>query len=128
MHKSGRIDDMQPEALERAEFAGRDQFVIAGVGVGDAPAPRRRALQPALVDRLHENENGARTRDLLRLNQLFAAPELTRRDVVLHIGNHHWNDRPWFGNAGGLSHHSDLHDLSLNLPKPCHESTPSRTL
>src|SRR6476660_1018473 len=119
---------MQPEALERTEFPRRDQFVIAGVGVSDTTAAGRHALQPALVDRLHGNENGARLRDLLRLDQLFAAPELACRDVVLHIGNYHRNDRPRLGNAGGLGHHSDLHDLSLELPKPRRESTPSRTL
>ena len=35
---------------------------------------------------------------------------------------------PRLGNAGGLGHHSDLHDLTLDLPKPCHESPPSRAL
>src|SRR6476660_305955 len=119
---------MQPEALERTEFPRRDQFVITGVGVSDTAAAGRHALQPALVERLHENENGARARDLPRLDQLFAAPELARRDVVLHVGKHHRNNDPRLGNTGGLGHHSDLHALSLDLPKPRSESTPSRTL
>ena len=45
--------------------------------------------------------------------QLLAAPELARRDVILHARDHHRNDRPRLRDAGGLSHHSDLHDLAL---------------
>jgi hypothetical protein len=47
---SSRIDDMQSEALEHAELSRRDQFVIAGVSIGDTTAAWRHALETAFVD------------------------------------------------------------------------------
>jgi hypothetical protein len=38
MHQPNGIDGMQPEAFRRAELAGRNQLVVAGVGVDDAVA------------------------------------------------------------------------------------------
>ena len=80
-------------------------------------AAGRHALQPALVDRLHENENRAGTHGALRLDQLFAAPELASRDVILHVRYHHRNDRPRLGDAGSFGHHPHLHDLGFDLAK-----------
>jgi hypothetical protein len=42
--------------------------MIAGIGVGNAAAARRYAIESPLVEGLKENEKGTRTRDLLHID------------------------------------------------------------
>ena len=53
-------------------------LVIAGVGVGDATAAGRHAVEAAFVQGLERSENRPRLPDLLRFDQLLAAAELAR--------------------------------------------------
>ena len=71
-----------------------NQVVVAGIGVDDAAASGRDAIKAAFIDRLQERENGAGSLHLLRFDQLLAAPELARRDVILLAGHHHRNNGP----------------------------------
>src|SRR3982074_1018146 len=98
--------------------------MVAGIGVGDAAAAGRDALQAALVDRFHKDQNRARTYRLLGFAQLLAPPELARRNVILHARDDHRNDRPRLGDAGGLGHPSDLYDLAFDLSKPFSDRAP----
>ena len=70
--------------------------MVASVRVDDAASSGRNAVKAALINRLQESENGARTYDLLRFDQLLATPELACRDVILHTRHHHRNNRPGF--------------------------------
>src|SRR5215468_2114332 len=102
--------------------------MVAGIGVGDAAAARGKALESAFEERLEKNEEGARPCHLLCFEQLLAAAELTRSDVVLHLRDHHGNDCPRLGDAGGLSDHSDFHDLGFDLTEAGLETSLTGTL
>ena len=43
---------------------------------------------------LHQDKDRTRTHGLLSIDQLLAAPELTRRHVIVHARDNHRNDRP----------------------------------
>src|SRR5207247_8113784 len=77
VNEPDRIDRVQSKALRRAQLAGRDQLVIAGVGVDDATASSRHVLEPALVERLQEYENRAWSYRILRFDELLSAAKLT---------------------------------------------------
>ena len=90
-------------------------IVIVGIGIGDAAAARRHAVNAAFVERLQKREKRARPGYLLRFNQLLTAPNLAGGNVVLHIRHHHRDDRERLRDAGDLGNHPDLHDLRLDL-------------
>src|SRR5215213_7916752 len=89
--------------------------MIAGVGVDDAAASRGHALQPALVERLQEYENRARSYRILRIDELLSAAKLTSCDIVLNASNDHRDDGPWLGDARRLGHHPEFHHLGFDL-------------
>src|SRR4029078_8354949 len=128
MHETQCIDDMQSDTSDGADVSRRDQVVIARIGVGDATAARRNLVQPTLIKRFKKNQDGARARYLLRIDQLLAASELPGGYVVLHLCNHHGDDAPRLGNTSHLSSHPGLDDLRLNLPETCLQRTPTGTL
>src|SRR5712672_395524 len=81
MHQSDAVDDMQTDFPTCAGLLCDDLLVIAGVGVDDAAAAGRHAVETALVERLQKHEERARPGDALRLDQLLAAAELAGGDV-----------------------------------------------
>src|SRR6202022_3736063 len=101
--------------LRRAELAGRNQLVVAGIGVDDTTAAGGYSLQTALIEGLEECKDGSRFCQVLHINELVSAAELTGRDIVLNTRHDHREDRPWLGDACGLSHHARLNDLSFGL-------------
>ena len=54
------VDHVQREPSARADVLRLQQLVIVAVGVGDAAAAGRNVLQSALVERLQEDQDGAR--------------------------------------------------------------------
>jgi hypothetical protein len=102
--------------------------MIAAICIGDAAAAGRHAVEPAFVERLEKDEDGARTGHLLRLDQLLATAELASSDEVLHLRDDHGDDRPGLRYARDLGRHSDLHDLCLYLPKAGLPALPPGTL
>src|SRR5215471_7026607 len=99
----------------RAGLGGHDRVVVVGIGVSDAAAARRHAVEPALIERLEKYEKGARPRNLLRVEQLLAAAKLASCDKVLHIRDHHWDDGPGLRYTGSFGNHSRLHNLPFDL-------------
>ena len=118
------IDRVKSKAPRRADIPGGDQVVVAGIGVGDATAAGRHAFEPALVERLQEDQDGSRLGHLLRIDQLLAAAELAGGDEVLHLRDHHRDDRPRLRDAGDFGHHADLHDLRFDLPEAGLQASP----
>src|SRR5206468_7963124 len=108
---------MQSDTSHGPNASRSDQVVIAGIRVGDATAAWRNIVQSTLIKRLKKDQYGALARNLLRVDQLLAASELSGGDVILYLGNHHRDDGPGFGDTGHLSNHSGLDDLRLNLPE-----------
>jgi hypothetical protein len=47
VHEAERIDGVQREGSQRAGILGNDRIVIAGIGIGDAGAARRDAVEAA---------------------------------------------------------------------------------
>src|ERR1700737_5502125 len=123
MHQPDGVDGVQPKTLRRAELAGRNQFMVAGIGVDNATAAGGYSLQTALVEGLEERKDRSRFCQVLQINELISAAELTGRDIVLNTRHDHRDDRPWLGDACGLSHHARLHDLSFDLSEAGLQST-----
>src|SRR4030088_1242223 len=115
MHESNCINGVQPKALGRAELAGRNQFMVAGISVDDATAPSGYSLETALIEGLEENKDCTRLCSALHIDELVSAAELTGRDIVLNALHDHRDDGPWPGDARGLRHHARPQDLSLDL-------------
>ena len=59
MHDSDRIDRVQANSPEESDVLGREQFVIAGVSVGDATAAQDDAVKAAFVKRLQIDQDRA---------------------------------------------------------------------
>src|SRR5215211_5330518 len=117
MHEPDGIHRVENDAPHSADVLRGDHIVVAGVSVCDAAAARQHAIKPALVERLEKDQNGSGPRHLLWVNQLLATAELASGDEVLHVRDHHWDDRHRLRHASDLGRHSDLHDLRLDLPK-----------
>src|SRR5262249_2312224 len=99
----------------RAGLGGHDRVVVVGIGVSDAAAARRHAVEPALIERLEKYEKGARPRNLRCVDQLFAATKLASSDKILHIRDHHWDDGPGLRYTSSFGNHSRLHNLPFDL-------------
>ena len=54
-----RVDGVKKETLQRAQFARRDEFMIAGIGIRDAAAAGRHTIEAAFIERLEISEDGA---------------------------------------------------------------------
>src|SRR5688572_4144978 len=67
VHEGERIHGMKRDGTQRAGVLGDDDVVIAGIGVGDATAAGRDALQPAFIKRLEYCEQRPRPRHLLQI-------------------------------------------------------------
>src|SRR5262249_8376784 len=117
VNDTNRVAGVQIQSLERSKIFVGKEFMIVGVSVSNAAATRRHVIHTTLIKRLKKNRQRARPRQLLHINELLRRPDLTRCNVVLHTGNHHWYDGQRFGNAGNLGDHAGLDDLCLDLPK-----------
>src|SRR5262249_22030530 len=112
-----RIHSVKHRTPQEACVFCDDRVVIVGIGIGNAAAAWRYTVEPALEERLKEYEEGAWPSHLLRINQLLAATELARGDVILHVGDHHWDNGPRLGDTCDLGNHPFLHDLRFDLPE-----------
>lgn len=65
MHEPNGIHRVKGEASEWADGARGDQFIVTGIGIYDATAARRDAVEPTLVQRLKKDQDGARPYDQL---------------------------------------------------------------
>src|SRR6266436_5065190 len=119
MHQSDAVDDMQDDFPARAGLLRNDFLVVAGIGVDDAAAARSHTFETALIERLQKYKDGARSGDILRIDQLLPGSELSGGDVILHGRDDHRNDHPGFRDAGRFRDHPFLHDLGLDLAKAC---------
>lgn len=77
MHQRDRVDHMQEQPAPGANVGIGEEIVVVGVGVGDAQASRRDIREPALVQRLEEDSQRARSSRLLRIDQ-----NVDRKSVV----------------------------------------------
>src|SRR5918997_2560082 len=125
VHQPDGVHGMKREALKSPDPRLGDLVVMAAVGIGDAAASRRDAVEAPFVKGLQEDEDRARADHLLRINELLAAAELAGGDEVLHSGHYEGDDRPRLGHAGGLRDHADLHDLRLDLTEAGLQALPS---
>jgi len=73
--KCERIDDMQRSCPQGARVLGHDDVVVAGIGVCDADAAGRHAIEAPFVERLEKHQQGAGTTNLLHVQQLFTAAD-----------------------------------------------------
>jgi hypothetical protein len=48
---------------------------------------------------------------------LLAAAKLTGGNIVLHLGDHHWDNGPGLRCTRNLGNHTNLHHLRFNLSK-----------
>ena len=128
VHQPEGIHDVKSDAPHGAGVFRGDHVVVVGIGVGDAAAARRDAVQPACVERLEIHQERAGPRHLLRVDQLLAAAELAGSDDILHVGDHHRDDGPGLRYAGHLGDHSDFHDLRFDLPKAGLQAPLTRSL
>jgi hypothetical protein len=87
------IHSVKSDASQRARVFGGNQFLVVRIGVGDTTAAGCYAIEPAFVQRLEKDKKGARLRRLSRLDQLLAAAELAGGNVVLHVRDHHRDER-----------------------------------
>jgi hypothetical protein len=78
VHQSEGVHNVKPNGPQGARVFCDNDVVIVGIGDGDAAAPRRYAVETAFEERLEKDEECARPRHLLRVDQLLAAPELAR--------------------------------------------------
>src|SRR6478672_7982428 len=75
VHQGEGVHNVKPNGPQGARVFCDNDVVIVGIGVGDAAAPRRHAVEAAFEERFEKNEERARPRYLLRLEQLLASPE-----------------------------------------------------
>src|SRR6476620_12257988 len=108
---------MKHDGPQGARAFCNNDVVIVGIGVGDAAAPRRYAIETALEKRFEKDEERARPRHLLRVDQLLAAPELARCNVILDARDNHRDNGERLRNTRSLGDHAWLHDLRFDLSK-----------
>ena len=114
MHKREGVNAVKHGRPQRASVFCDDGVVVVGIGVGNAAAARGHAIEPAFEERL-EHEERAGPRHLLQIDQLLAAAELARGNVVLNARNNHRDNGKGFRYARGLGYHSLFHDLGFDL-------------
>ena len=115
VHKGESIHSVESDTLNGSGAFCVYGVVIAGVGIGDATAARRYPVETSLIKWLQKYKQSAGPRDLLGVNKLLAAAELSRGNVILNTCDHHWNNCPRLRYARYFGHHSWLHDLRFNL-------------
>lgn len=115
MDKPHRVDDVQEKPAKHADILRLQRVVIAGIGIGNATAPRRDALQRTGKERFEEDGQRSRLRQLLHVNKLVRGPQLPSGNDVLYLGDDHRNDGEGFADAGGLGDHACPHHLRLDL-------------
>jgi hypothetical protein len=81
MHEPDCIEGVQPKTLRRAELAGRNHLVVAGIGVYDATTAGGYSLKAALVEGLEECKDRTRFCQVLYINELISPAELTGREI-----------------------------------------------
>ena len=69
------IHNVQGRTPHGAGVLRHDHVVVVGVGVGDAAAAGRYAVEPAFIERLKQRQKRAWLLHLLRFDQLLASPE-----------------------------------------------------
>ena len=82
VHEPDRIDDVQKYPLHSPKIFGRQSFVVAGVGVGDAGGSEWDVVELSWVQRLKEHRYGPRLRYLRGIDQLIRRAELTARKTL----------------------------------------------
>jgi len=95
VHETEGVDCMKHYGAEGARILRDDDVMIVGICIGNAAATRCHAVKAAFEERLEKDKERARPRHLLQINQLLPAPELTRGDVILDVGDNHGNDGEW---------------------------------
>src|SRR5216683_4950047 len=91
MHEREGVDGVQRKASDRA--ACGNLVMVVGIGVCNAAATGSDAVEASFVEGFEKGYERARSRYLLRIDQLLAASELAGGDIVLNIGDHHRDDR-----------------------------------
>src|SRR3954468_12266381 len=110
---------MESDAPEKAGVLCDNDIMVAGIDIGDTAAAGRYVIQPSVVERFEVSQQSAGPGHLLRIDQLLAAAKLAGSDEVLHIRDHHRDNRKRLGYARNLCRHPDLHDLCFDLTEAC---------
>src|SRR5262252_8220115 len=108
VHEAEGVNGMKHYGAEGTCVLRDDDVMIVGICIGDTAAAGCHAIQAALEEWLEKDQERARSRHLLQIDQLLSAPKLTRCDIILDVGDNHRNDGEWLGNAGDLGDHSFL--------------------
>src|ERR1044072_3331264 len=77
MYKSNGIDHMQGKPPNRTNVWIGERVVIVGIGVGDATASRRHAIEPSRIKWLQKDRQGARLGRLLNVDELIRRAQLS---------------------------------------------------
>ena len=117
MYEADRIDRVKHKPLKRAGILGRNDLVVAGIGVHDAAAAGRHVGAAILLKRFEEREDRSWPGSA-GIDQLLATAELSGRDIVLYTSDDHRDDGPRQGRACRLGNHTRFQYLSLDLPEP----------
>src|SRR5262249_45966128 len=102
MHQRDRVDHMQEQPSPGTDVRMGKKIMVVGIGIGDAQAAWWDVREPALEKRLEEDSQRARLGRLLRIDQNVRRLDLASRDIVLNLGDYHWNDGDRLGDAGRL--------------------------
>ena len=74
VYNTNGVDHMPVEVFTHTEFSRCDEFMVVGIGVGEAFSAGEYAIKPTWVQRLQGDCNGARLGSVLNESQLKNYP------------------------------------------------------